>query len=139
MCLLVEAAHQAEGSKMQQIWTLLADLYESNEFLSELSEDRRRVHAAELVAAAWKARQNNIAPNVCPPKPAFVVHLETQLAEHRLHKAQSHGANVTPQASVGQADEAVNADTLFPGSQDANADFSLDFSDIDWAFWSSID
>ena len=136
MCLLVEAAHQAEGPKMKEIWNLLAELYDSNKFLSELDEDRRRVHAAELVAAAWKARQNNIAPNVCPPKPAFVVHLETQLAEHRLHKAQSHGARVT---NVCQANEAVNADTLFPELQDVNADFSLDFSDIDWAFWSSID
>lgn len=139
MCLLVEAAHQAEGPKMQQIWTLLSELYESNKFLAELSEDRRRVHAAELVAAAWKNRQNNIAPNACPPKPAFVVHLEAQLAEYRLKKAQSYGAKVTEQASVGQASDAVNADTLFPELQDVNADFSLDFSDIDWAFWSSID
>ena len=83
MCVFVEASRQSDSSKAQQIWNLLSDLYTHNMTLSELSEDRRKSHAAELVVAAWNARQSKLDDDQVIRKPEFVTLLEAKLADSR--------------------------------------------------------
>ncbi|KAJ9652813.1 hypothetical protein H2198_007943 [Neophaeococcomyces mojaviensis] len=138
MCVLVEAAQQDDASKTQRIWDLLSDLYSTNSTLSQLADDRRKFHAAELVVAAWKARQNNPNLDQHLSKPEFVTHLETQFPECRTGLAQNSSAKVVQDGSAGQRVEPVTPDS-FLAEQDVDAVFDLDFQDIEWAFWSSID
>jgi len=52
MVVLVEASHERDVDKCQHIWSLLSHLYAANTSLLELTENRRRLHAAELIVAA---------------------------------------------------------------------------------------
>ena len=139
MCILVEASQQTVEPKAQRIWDLLSNLYSSNAFLVEISEDRRRVHAAELVVAAWKAREHKTARNLCPPKPAFVTILENQLKIQHTKSGQKRDADAAQLDDAKPGSVQLPSDELFPEQKEADFDFNLDFQDIDWSFWSSID
>jgi hypothetical protein len=52
MCVLVEASDTDDMAKAQELWDLLASVYATDTELFELAEDRRRLHAAELIIAA---------------------------------------------------------------------------------------
>ncbi|KAL6721752.1 hypothetical protein ACLMJK_000857 [Lecanora helva] len=138
MCVLVEASQQNDESRTQRIWDLLSDLYVANSMLSRLSEDRRRSHAARLVVAAWKARQSKLAPSQYIPKPDFVTHLEYQLSEVRSGPVVPYDTKISPQEIANDSAQPVIPET-FLEDQDMNAVFDLDFQDIDWSFWSSVD
>lgn len=138
MCVVVEASHQNDPSKTQCIWDLLSNLYSTNSTLSRLSEDRRRPHAAELVVAAWKARQNTSTSHQHLPQPECLAHLEAKLSEYRTELAQSKNAHAARQEDIEQKPEPISSEQLF-AEQDVDAIFDLDFQDIDWSFWSSID
>jgi hypothetical protein len=136
ICVLVEVSQQDDISKIQQIWDLLSDLYSANATLSQLSEDRRRSHAAGMVLAAWKARLHKLGPGQCPQTPAFVTCLENQLRE-----AQMETANKPSAGSLQQIDTTVQPARLevYLPPEEGEPVFELDFQDIDWSFWSSID
>lgn len=138
MCVLVEASQQNDESKTQRMWDLLSELYSTNPTLSRLAEDRRRYHAAELIVAAWKARQSRSNSNQSLPKPDFVTHLETLLPDPSIDSAQKPNKTAAQLGDAAQHAEPVTPQS-FLAEQDIDADFSLDFQDIDWAFWSSID
>lgn len=137
MIILAEASQQTDTPKTQQIWDLLSELYGANSTLSQLSEDRRVSHAAGLVVAAWKTRQTKSTLGQCPSRPEFVSRLELKLEEHRSGNMQT-GARTIQQGSAGQAAEPPTPES-FLGEHDLNAVFELEFQDIDWSFWSSID
>ena len=138
MCVLVECSQQDDESKARRIWDLISDLYLHNFTLSRLSEDRRRSQAAGLVVSAWKARQKKLGSL---QKPQFVVTLESQLAQcNPADPSQTFTAQSTQQASSGQNQnyEPITPQS-FSAGQDVDAIFDLDFQDIDWSFWNSID
>jgi hypothetical protein len=91
--------------------------------LSRLSDDRRKLHAAELVVSAWKTRQAN-DPDV--GKPRCVSIIEPLLLNHRPELLP------TMSETVGQPLEPVMTET------DLDAMLDLDFQDIDWGFWAGI-
>jgi len=116
---------QLKGSpKAQRIWDLLSDLYTYNKNLLELSEDRRKLHAAELIINAWKARQ---AADPSAYTPMCVSVLEPLLAER-------HAVATGSQIEVaGQPLEPVMTD------EDLNVILGLEFQDIDWGFWAGME
>ncbi len=128
MCVLVEASHEDDQSKIQETWDLLADLYAANSTLSQLSEDRRRHHAADIVVAAWKARQHKLGSDRISETPAFVADLEAQLLHLHAQPATS------PDAGPTRLDPEIH-----PPEHDFAATFDLDLTDIDWDFWSTVD
>ena len=126
-----------DSTKVQQIWDLLSDLYSANSALSEFSDDRRTSHAASLVVAAWKARQSRLG-NQYLSKPDFVGELEFLLSKH--HTRPALGTHVNPlQPGNPEPTAAPVTPVSFRTEQDSNAVFDLDFEDIDWSFWNSID
>ena len=138
MCLLVEMSQGNDSSKTQRIWDLLSSLYTANASLSELLEDRRRLHAARLVVVAWKARPNKSDTDRSLPNPEFVLNLEARLSEGSTGIAPNIKAKETPQESVGQSLDPIIPEG-FMAEQDFSAVFDFDFPDIDWSFWNSID
>ena len=116
---------QLKGSpKAQRIWDLLSDLYTYNKDLLDLSEDRRKLHAAELIINAWKARQ--------PADPTAYTPTCVSILEPLL--AQRHVVVADPQIEVvGQPLEPVMTD------EDLNVILGLEFQDIDWGFWAGME
>lgn len=116
---------QLKGSpKAQRIWDLLSDLYTWNKSLLELSEDRRKLHAAELITNAWKARQ---AADPSAYIPMCISVLEPVLAERHAIVAESQTE------VVGQPLDPVMTD------EDLNVILGLEFQDIDWGFWAGME
>ena len=138
MVVLVEASHETDMEKCQRIWTLLSDLYAANTSLLELAEDRRRLHAAELIAAAWKTCQSNGTIGQSSPKPDFVTSLESRLAECLAKSAQGPNAEDGNDYDTGGG-IGLKTPQSFQVEPEADALFGLDFQDIDWSFWNSID
>ncbi|KAL8968213.1 MAG: hypothetical protein Q9183_002569 [Haloplaca sp. 2 TL-2023] len=139
MIVLVEASQQSDLEKSQRIWDLLSALYSINLTLSQFHEDRRISHAAELVSIAWRTCERRSHTIGASPKPDFVMRLETQLEAYRRQMKQ--GESEVPTENLSSADRTFwpsTPETMGSG-QDANAMFDLDFQDIDWSFWSSID
>lgn len=138
MCVLVEASQQADTGKTERIWSLLSELYSTNPGLSQLSSDRRRSYAAELIVRTWKARQNKLESNQRQPTPDFVTQLDAQLLEFRAEAPQKFSTEELQLDGVRQSGEDAALES-FSADHDFNAIFNLDFQDIDWSFWSSID
>lgn len=134
---------------------MLADLYSANLSLSEFAEDQRRVHAAELIVSAWKARSTHLATlGPAPAKPNFVISLEVRLAETHA-KARAQKSELLPRSSGAQlpptpatTSQSTGIPTPNPNGLESDAllddryfdDLSaIDFDQIDWAFWNSVD
>jgi hypothetical protein len=98
--------------------------------LCQLSTDRRRLHAAELVLSAWRTRQvkSNLSP--CPLTPAFVTNIETKVAD-----LTRNASNEAPALSPPKVDPELPNDFRSLDNDDL---FDLDFQDVDWGFWDSI-
>jgi hypothetical protein len=122
--VIVEVTQLKGSPKAQRIWDLLSDLYTYNEPLLELSEDRRKLHAAELITKAWKVRQ---AADPSAYTPMCVSVLEPLLSES--HAAVAHSETEV----VGQPLEPVMTD------EDLNVILGLEFQDIDWGFWAGME
>lgn len=122
--MIVEITQLKGSPKAQRIWELLSDLYTYNKNLLELSEDRRKLHAAELIIKAWKARQ---MANPSAPTPSCVSMLEPLLSEHRTD------ADHLQSEASGQQLEPVMTD------EDLNEILGLEFQDIDWGFWAGME
>jgi hypothetical protein len=134
MFVLVEAHEESDPYKEQELWILLSDVYAAHTDLLALADDRRKLHAAELVVTAWNTQRGG-GPNEIPDAPAFVVTLSSKLTEYRA----SFGANdAESHLKTGdlQEPEAVSADGMFA---EGFFDFDMELQDIDWSFWSSID
>ncbi|TIA36941.1 hypothetical protein D6C79_08191 [Aureobasidium pullulans] len=122
--VIVEVVQLKGSTEAQRIWDLLSDLYTYNKNLLELSEDRRKLHAAELITSAWKARQT---ADPSAYKPACVSILQPLLSDNR------GDATKTQTEVAGQPLEPVMTD------EDLNAMLDLEFQDIDWGFWAGME
>ncbi|THW89161.1 hypothetical protein D6D15_05457 [Aureobasidium pullulans] len=122
--VIVEVMQLKGSPEAQRIWDLLSDLYTYNKNLLELSEDRRKLHAAELITSAWKARQT---ADPSAYKPACVSILEPLLSDNR------GDATKTQTEVVGQPLEPVMTD------EDLDTMLDLEFQDIDWGFWAGME
>ncbi|KAL9616876.1 MAG: hypothetical protein Q9160_008298 [Pyrenula sp. 1 TL-2023] len=138
MCVIVEASRQNDTSKTERIWALLSELYSTNPSLSQLSKDRRRSYAAGLIVNAWKARQNKLEVSEKQPTPDFVTQLDAQLADCWAEATHKLSTEEVQQEGGRQSGEDLALES-FLTDQEFNAMFNLDFQDIDWSFWSSID
>ena len=133
MFVLIEASNQSDLDKAQELWDLLASIYAANTDLLELSEDRRKLHAAELIVAGWNAHRNK-RDNQQLENPAFVVEIGQKLAQYRAD-LESDATQTSQQQRDGQAETAAG----FSLEGTLDFDFDMDFQDIDWSFWSSMD
>lgn len=138
MVVLVEMSHDIDGEMPQHIWALLSDLYAANESLLELTDDRRRLHAAELIIKAWKAcRSKRTAKNIVS-KPDFIGDLENRLVACMSHPTEPLTFEETDRDAQQEPID-LNGSKSFLDDEDFNVLFNLDFADIDWSFWNSID
>jgi hypothetical protein len=138
MCILVEASQQVDLAKTEQIWELLSELYLANPTLSQLSGDRRPFHAAELIVAAWKARQHKFSTSRSVDPPEFIINLENQLSRSQSDPALGPDAGQKQHVNT-RPDLTTAGFEAHPAEQEVDAAFGLDFQDIDCSFWSSID
>lgn len=104
----------------------------------QLTEDRRNSHAAELVVAAWRARQTKRTSDVSFSRPEFVIHLEAQLLECCSGPADNVKMKDGQQSSAGKKFEPLTSESISP-EVEADAISDLDFQDIDWSFWNNLD
>lgn len=138
MFVLVEASRENDMSKAQDTWDLLASVYACNHTLLELSEDRRKLHAAELVVAAWKTWQNKFGVVGISTPPQFVVNLEIELSSYRAKVNQEIISGATTQQVAQQSVVPITPES-FMTEEDLNGVFDLDFQDIDWLYWNSME
>lgn len=107
----------------QKIWNRLGELYGAARFLSDFDVDMRRLRAAELVVAAWKACSTN--PEFGDePKPQWIVQLEIRISQADGNGANSHTAEKQQYADVVPEEGATFSDIL-----------GLDFENIEWSYW----
>ncbi|KAI5264013.1 hypothetical protein E4T47_08875 [Aureobasidium subglaciale] len=122
--VIVEVMQLKGAPEAQRIWDVISDLYTYNKNLLELSEDRRKHHAAELIIKAWKARAQ-ADPSAF--KPSCVAVLESLLAEKQSDAVQAQFGD------TGQPLDPVMTD------EDLNAILDMEFQDIDWSFWAGME
>jgi hypothetical protein len=140
MIVLVEASDTSDTIKAQELWDLLASVYASNADLYELADDRRKLHAAENVVAAWKAYPGRFGGQVLR-EPSFIVEIAQRLATYRMGLDPEYTR--PDQAAPEQKDESLKIPTEVSEASFLDGEFDFEFDmelqDIDWSFWSSID
>lgn len=138
MIVIVESAHQTDAAQARRIWTLLAEIYSSFPSLVELSEDRRSAQAAELVVSAWKAYKAKPSSNHYPTQPDLVMDLEARLEKCRTESTRNGPTDdrLARHDVLGEA--SPNHSDIMPDSS-LNPMYDLEFQDIDWLFWESLD
>ena len=166
--VLIEARKLYDTPKAEAIWELIDRVYSANNDLANFQSDGRKTYAAELIVAAWKAREDFLlschqkSPELYfpPQKPAFVADLESRLSKSSIdgqlpqgpkkRKANtafgvsdSHRVVKDTTMSNGQSNQ-VSHDTdpvekESAGDLDMSTFGDFDFGDIDWSFWDGID
>lgn len=138
MCVLVEAAREEDTSKAQEIWNLISSTYAINKSFWELSEDQRKYQAAELVVTAWKTWQKRFGSSLDLSNPGFAEELERELIKQRRRM----NGEIVSESTQQQGEDLENT-LLTPESLGIegilDADFDMDFQDIDWSFWNGIE
>ncbi|KAI5196002.1 hypothetical protein E4T39_07980 [Aureobasidium subglaciale] len=122
--VIVEVMQLKGAPEAQRIWDVISDLYTYNKNLLELSEDRRKHHAAELIINAWKARYQ---ADPFAQKPSCVSVLESLLTESREEATQVQSGDVELPLEPVMTDE------------DLNVILDMEFQDIDWSFWAGME
>ncbi|KAI4223716.1 MAG: hypothetical protein L6R36_005212 [Xanthoria steineri] len=132
--VLIEASRQFDTPKTGRIWALLSDIYAANPGLSDLSDDRRKSYAVELMTAAWRARESFLlgtstrfaiaAAETHLPQPSREQSI-TSMPNKKLELAEDISCQGLPEETnaLSQLDLATIAD--------------IDFDAIDWSFWES--
>jgi hypothetical protein len=134
MSVLVECHEESDPCKEQELWVLLSDVYAAQTDLLALEDDRRNLHAAELVVTAWNAHCIK-SPGKFLEAPGFVVTLLNKLAEYRARFEPNNVEEHRNTADLHQVDP-VSTEGVFA---EGYFEFDMDLQDIDWNFWSSID
>lgn len=138
MLVLVEASRENDMGKAQETWDLLADVYATSPILFVLSEDRRRHHAAELVVAAWKAWQHRLGPSAqYMSPPPFVSQLKFELAAFRSGNGKETAAGPDQLQSTTSDMAPITPESVM--TENVDFAFDMDFQDIDWSFWNSME
>jgi hypothetical protein len=122
MIVLIEASETSEA-KAEELWNILSAIYECNPDLYDLADDRRKLHAAELIVGALKGHRNRFGGAILESLAPF-----EQLAR-KLAACQ---------ASNGHTEEPAEQ-SMYDFVDNAGFDFDMDFHDIDLRFWTSID
>ncbi|XWX01782.1 hypothetical protein V2A60_009811 [Cordyceps javanica] len=121
--LLVDLPRLTDVSRIKASWMLLSELYGAASFLKDFSLDKRRLRAAELVLAAWKACASNVVVDGIQ-RPGFITELETIVWQAKVTDG------VLPESQISEHTANV---------PDAQKTFSelldLDFADIEWSYW----
>lgn len=139
MLVLVEASRENDMTKAQETWDLLANVYATNPILFVLSEDRRRHHAAELVVAAWKGWQQKLGPSAqYMSSPPFVSQLKAELAAFRSGVNQETAAAPDQLQSMTSDVAPITPESIMTENV-VDFTFDMDFQDIDWSFWNSME
>jgi hypothetical protein len=133
MFVLIEASGQSDVYKARELWDLLASVYAANTDLYELAEDRRKLHAAELIVAAWNAHRSKYGGQRLE-HPNFVTELGQKLAAYSVDIGVD-----TSQTYQQRGDDQIVPPAGLPEEGDFDFDFEMDLQDIDWSFWSSMD
>lgn len=155
--VLIEARRQFDRPKVKTIWALLSEVYGANPTLSDLAEDRRKSYAAELMIAAWRARDNMLLgpqrdTHGAPQKPGFLLDLESKLSQiigagnterpskRKLDEAAAVGSTVTKKAvpPTGLHMPDLSLESVVHDQLDLDAIGDIDFDVIDWSFWENI-
>jgi hypothetical protein len=126
MIVLIEASETSE-TKAEELWNILSAIYECNPNLYDLADDRRKLHAAELIVGALKGHQSRFGGALLDNLAPFE-QLARKLAAYQ-------GANGHTDEPVTSAEPA----SMYELVDNAGFDFDMDFHDIDWSFWSSTD
>jgi len=130
MIVLIEASDTRE-TKATELWDILSAVYECNPDLYDLADDRRKLHAAELVVGALNSHRSKFggipSENLAPFE-----QLTRKLAAHQAADGQS-------EEPTGSAEGSLAQHSMFEFVDSAGFDFDMDVHEIDWSFWSSID
>ena len=124
----------SDVAKIKAAWTLLADMYDTIASLFDLSADRRRLHAASSIVATWNACQHRPGLELME-KPAFVAKLESRISQFST-VVDDNGSQESSN-DQGRAGVSAEAD-IWQVREDMNELLSVNFADIDWAFWEGI-
>ncbi|KAK2612803.1 hypothetical protein QQS21_001255 [Conoideocrella luteorostrata] len=131
IALLLDMPQLRDSNKIKAAWTLLDDLYAMVAFLTDFSEDKRRLSAADLLIVTW---------NVCERKPelgsmrkpAFVAKLEDDISRFRdkLNMAEE---------VIGVSGSIKPTESEFTENQPGTGDLlNFNFADIDWSYWDTV-
>lgn len=122
--LLVDLPQLTDVGRIKAAWALLGDLYGAAAFLKDFAVDQRRLRAAELVLAAWKAcASKSVVEGM--QTPGFVTELETLVSQ-----AMATEGGALPDWQVGEPiADGLRTDQTFSEL------LNLDFADIDWSYW----
>ncbi|MCJ1313113.1 hypothetical protein MMC25_006790 [Agyrium rufum] len=155
--VLTEARRKYDTPKAERIWAVLADVYASNPSLSDLSDDRRKAYAVELMTVAWRAREGFLLdrpkrqPNTyhASSKPAFLVDLEVKLSSlvgavntdttSKRMLCDVETMDATPIKKSRPEDPFPNLEPNYENIALSQLDLDtiaeIDFDAIDWKFW----
>ena len=124
----------SDVAKIKAAWTLFADMYDTIASLFDLSADIRRLHAASSIVATWNACQHRPGLEMSE-KPVFVAKLESCISQ----LSTVVDDNGTQESSNDQGRAGISAETdTWQVREDMNELLSVNFADIDWAFWEGI-
>ena len=121
--LLVDLPQLNEVGRVKAAWVLLGDLYEAAEFLNDFALDQRRLRAAELVVAAWKACASKSVVDGMQ-KPAFITLLESLVSQAMTTDGAPPESEIIDHAADGAVTEQTFSELL-----------NLDFANIEWFYW----
>lgn len=121
--LLVDMPQMTDEGRIKAAWALLADLYEAAAFLKDFALDQRRLRAAELVLAAWKACASKPVVNGMQ-KPALITELETIVSQATATDDTHPDLQISEHVADGTQTDQTFSELL-----------ALDFVDIEWSYW----
>lgn len=134
MCVLIEARDTVDMVQAQELWKLLLDVYAAHGELLDFAEDRRRVQAAEIVLATWNTHKDKLAGQITM-QPEILSKVSHDLAAYRTTlDPVMDSASLRDEGGLLPLDTQPEATVL---EQDFS--FDLDFQDIDWSFWISME
>lgn len=121
-------------TRAQELWKLMLEVYAMHEELLDFSGDRRRIQAAEIVLATWHSHEEKFAGHN-HDKPEMLSKLSLELATYRA------GLEPVVNPAMYRDESVSSAPDMLPEATAIEEDFSfdLDFQDIDWSFWNSME
>lgn len=143
--VITESSRYRERPGLRPSWDLLGEIYTDNPFVSEFNEDPRKLRAAEMVLAAWKAYEadyvkNNRRSNL--PRPAFLEDLKRSVASKRssmntANKSSSGDTQVKQSSGNMESTDSTSRDqssSIIDENNLVDTDWNSILSDIDWSF-----
>lgn len=134
MCVLIEARDATDMVQAQELWNLMLDVYAAHEDLLDFAGDRRRVQAAEIVLATWATCKGKFAGHI-HNQPEILSRLSLDLAAYRA----TLDPLVDPASPRAEGVSLAQEIQLEATVDEEDFSFDLDFQDVDWSFWNSME